>query len=187
MALHTLAVLVENSPGVLARVASLFSRRGYNIDSLAVGPTEDPKISRMTIVLNLEGHALDQVSAQLFKLINVIGIQEMKPSESYERELLLVKVGSNGAALDEVAKRYGAKVVEKSENSVVVELVAESDVISALLSDLKPFGVKELVQSGAIALEKGVKTLTDRVRDEQGLSNPEEGNMGESSTADYQN
>ena len=92
MALHTLAVLVENSPGVLARVASLFSRRGYNIDSLAVGPTEDPKISRMTIVLNLEGHALDQVSAQLFKLINVIGIQEMKANESYERELLLVKL-----------------------------------------------------------------------------------------------
>ena len=92
MAQHTLSVLVENSPGVLARVASLFSRRGYNIDSLAVGPTENPAISRMTIVLNLEGHALDQVSAQLFKLVNVIGIQEMKPEDSRQRELLMVKV-----------------------------------------------------------------------------------------------
>ena len=92
MAQHTLSVLVENSPGVLARVASLFSRRGYNIDSLAVGPTENPAISRMTIVLNLEGHALDQVSAQLFKLVNVIGIQEMTPEISRQRELLMVKV-----------------------------------------------------------------------------------------------
>ena len=92
MTQHTLSVLVENSPGVLARVASLFSRRGYNIDSLAVGPTENPEISRMTIVLNLEGHALDQVSAQLFKLVNVIGIQEMKSSDSRQAELLFVKV-----------------------------------------------------------------------------------------------
>jgi acetolactate synthase-1/3 small subunit len=187
MAIHTLSVLVENSPGVLARVASLFSRRGYNIDSLAVGPTEDPAISRMTIVLNLEGHALDQVSAQLFKLINVIGIQEMKPAESYERELLLVKVGSNGPALDQVAERYGAKIVDKSSDAVVIELVAENDQILALLADLAPFGVKELVQSGAIALERGGKTLTDRVREEQGLSNPEDRSGSESATADYQN
>ena len=90
MAQHTLSVLVENSPGVLARVASLFSRRGYNIDSLAVGPTESPEISRITIVLNLEGHALDQVSAQLFKLVNVIGIQEMEDKNSHQRELLMV-------------------------------------------------------------------------------------------------
>jgi len=96
MAQHTLSVLVENSPGVLARVASLFSRRGYNIDSLAVGPTESPEISRITIVLNLEGHALDQVSAQLFKLVNVIGIQEMEDKNSHQRELLMVKVSSAG-------------------------------------------------------------------------------------------
>ena len=96
MAQHTLSVLVENSPGVLARVASLFSRRGYNIDSLAVGPTESPEISRITIVLNLEGHALDQVSAQLFKLVNVIGIQEMEDKNSHQRELLMVKVNSAG-------------------------------------------------------------------------------------------
>jgi acetolactate synthase, small subunit len=103
MAIHTLAVLVENSPGVLARVASLFSRRGYNIDSLAVGPTENSKVSRMTIVLNLEGHALDQVSAQLFKLVNVIGISEMKDSDSLKREILLVKV-ANTAATKEIVK-----------------------------------------------------------------------------------
>ena len=109
MALHTLAVLVENSPGVLARVASLFSRRGYNIDSLAVGPTENPKVSRMTIVLNLEGHALDQVNAQLFKLVNVIGISEMKPTNSIQRELLLVKVANNAKSL-EMVKKVGAKI-----------------------------------------------------------------------------
>ena len=92
MSTHTLAVLVENSPGVLARVASLFSRRAYNIDSLAVGPTENPDISRMTIVLNLDGHVLDQVMAQLYKLVNVIAISEMTDNTTIKRELLLVKV-----------------------------------------------------------------------------------------------
>ena len=94
MTTHTLAVLVENSPGVLARVASLFSRRAYNIDSLAVGPTENPDISRMTIVLNLEGHVLDQVMAQVYKLVNVIAVSEMPTQSSVHRELLLVKVGT---------------------------------------------------------------------------------------------
>ena len=106
MAQHTLSVLVENSPGVLARVAGLFSRRGYNIDSLAVGPTEDPKVSRMTIVLNLEGHALDQVSAQLFKLVNVIGIQEMKESETRQRELAFVKVAAERGKLEPLLSGY---------------------------------------------------------------------------------
>ena len=123
MALHTLAVLVENSPGVLARVASLFSRRGYNIDSLAVGPTENPKVSRMTIVLNLEGHALDQVNAQLFKLVNVIGISEMKPTNSIQRELLLVKVSNNAKSL-EMVKKFGAKYSE-SNGVLEVEAVGE--------------------------------------------------------------
>ena len=114
MAQHTLSVLVENSPGVLARVASLFSRRGYNIDSLAVGPTENPAISRMTIVLNLEGHALDQVSAQLFKLVNVIGIQEMTPEISRQRELLMVKVTNSSESrskIDALVSQYQGKIV----------------------------------------------------------------------------
>ena len=124
MALHTLAVLVENSPGVLARVASLFSRRGYNIDSLAVGPTENPKLSRMTIVLNLEGHALDQVSAQLFKLVNVIGISEMKTDESLQRELLLVKVPANPIT-KEIANKFNAVIDQQTikPTSVISKLI----------------------------------------------------------------
>jgi acetolactate synthase I/III small subunit len=186
MAIHTLSVLVENSPGVLARVAALFSRRGYNIDSLAVGPTEDPKISRMTIVLNLEGHALDQVSAQLFKLINVIGIQEMKPNESYERELLMVKLAKKDDSLAGIVSKYGAKVVEDGE-APIIEAVAESEQLAALLKDLAPYSVIELVQSGVIALERGRITLSDRVRMETGLSNPEDPNRADAFTADYQN
>lgn len=186
MAIHTLSVLVENSPGVLARVAALFSRRGYNIDSLAVGPTEDPKISRMTIVLNLEGHALDQVSAQLFKLINVIGIQEMKDDESYERELLLVKLAKKDANLAQIVAKYGARIVDDSD-APIIEAVAESDHLSSLLGDLAAYDVIELVQSGVIALEKGRMTLSERVRQETGLSNPEDPNSNDALTADYQN
>ena len=186
MAIHTLSVLVENSPGVLARVAALFSRRGYNIDSLAVGPTEDPKISRMTIVLNLEGHALDQVSAQLFKLINVIGIQEMKANESYERELLLVKLAKKDGNLAEIVGKYGARIVEDGQTPII-EAVAESDHLEALLSDLSAYTVIELVQSGVIALERGRMTLSERVRQETGLSNPEEPSSNDALTADYQN
>lgn len=186
MAIHTLSVLVENSPGVLARVAALFSRRGYNIDSLAVGPTEDSKISRMTIVLNLEGHALDQVSAQLFKLINVIGIQEMKPNESYERELLLVKLAKKDGALGGIVAKYGARIVEDGETPII-EAVSESEKLEALLKDLAGYTVIELVQSGVIALEKGKMTLSERVRQETGLSNPEDPNSNDALTADYQN
>jgi acetolactate synthase-1/3 small subunit len=186
MAIHTLSVLVENSPGVLARVAALYSRRGYNIDSLAVGPTEDPKISRMTIVFNLEGHALDQVSAQLFKLINVIGIQEMKPNESYERELLLVKVARRDANLEAVLAKYGARLVDDG-TAPIIEAVANSDRLAALLSDLASYDVIEIVQSGVVAMERGEMTLRERVRQETGLSNPEDPNSTDALTADYQN
>lgn len=186
MAIHTLSVLVENSPGVLARVAALFSRRGYNIDSLTVGPTENSKISRMTIVLNLEGHALDQVSAQLFKLINVIGIQEMKPIESYQRELLLVKVAKQDTNLGTVLSKYGAKIVDDGETPII-EAVAESDHLEALLEDLEQYQVIEIVQSGVIALERGRMTLSERIRLETGLSNPEDPNSSDALTADYQN
>ena len=133
MAQHTLAVLVENSPGVLARVASLFSRRGYNIDSLAVGPTEDPQVSRMTIVLNLEGHALDQVSAQLFKLVNVIGIQEMKESNSRQRELLFVKVRATKNEVDAVLAGMPAEVVDERDGSCIVQAVASNKDLSDLI------------------------------------------------------
>lgn len=183
MAIHTLAVLVENSPGVLARVASLFSRRGYNIDSLAVGPTENPKVSRMTIVLNLEGHALDQVSAQLFKLVNVIGISEMKESDSLKREILLVKV-TNSDKVKEIAKKHNAVIADESQSTISLEAVGSSTAIEALLIDLKPHGIRELVQSGLVALARGDKTLADRTLSTMGTANESDSNT---STADYQN
>jgi len=183
MAIHTLAVLVENSPGVLARVASLFSRRGYNIDSLAVGPTENPKVSRMTIVLNLEGHALDQVSAQLFKLVNVIGISEMKDSDSSKREILLVKVANTPSA-KEVVKKHGVVIADEGVKTISIEAVGQSTQIESLLADLKPHGIRELVQSGLVALERGDSTLSDRTLSTMGTANESDSN---SSTADYQN
>jgi len=120
---HTLSVLVENSPGVLARIASLFSRRGYNIDSLAVGPTENPLYSRMTIVIDVEAHALEQVIAQLDKLINVISITELDPVASVQRELLLVKVSTNATTRSQVLETvqlFRAKVVDVAQDAVTV-------------------------------------------------------------------
>lgn len=186
MAQHTLSVLVENSPGVLARVASLFSRRGYNIDSLAVGPTENPEVSRMTIVLNLEGHALDQVSAQLFKLVNVIGIQEMKSTDSRQRELLMVKVANNPetrGAIKDIAGKFKAEIVDETAASLIVEAIGTSKDLAALLSELNRYGVKELVQSGLIAIEIGDTTLAERTLQETGLASSE----SHSQTEDYQN
>lgn len=186
MAQHTLSVLVENSPGVLARVASLFSRRGYNIDSLAVGPTESPEISRITIVLNLEGHALDQVSAQLFKLVNVIGIQEMEDKNSHQRELLMVKVnsaGDNRSKIEAVVGRYRAAIVSQAFSSLTIEAIGSSAEIAALLGELTSFGIKELVQSGLIALEIGDTTLAERTLQETGLAS----SSTHSQTEDYQN
>lgn len=186
MAQHTLSVLVENSPGVLARVASLFSRRGYNIDSLAVGPTENPEVSRMTIVLNLEGHALDQVSAQLFKLVNVIGIQEMKSTDSRQRELLMVKVNKDESSRPEIATliaKFKGEIVDETDSCLVIEAIGTSKDLAALLSELNRFGVKELVQSGLIAIETGNTTLAERTLQETGLASSET----HSQTADYQN
>ncbi len=175
-----------NSPGVLARVASLFSRRGYNIDSLAVGPTESPEISRITIVLNLEGHALDQVSAQLFKLVNVIGIQEMEDKNSHQRELLMVKVnsaGDNRSKIEAVVGKYRASIVSQASSSLTIEAIGSSAEIAALLGELSSFGIKELVQSGLIALENGDATLAERTLQETGLAS----SSTHSQTEDYQN
>lgn len=184
MSKHTIAVLVENSPGVLARVASLFSRRAYNIDSLAVGPTENPDLSRMTIVINVEGHVLDQVMAQVYKLVNVIAVSEMPTDSTVHRELLLVKVGA--AKMDEIlaiVTRYDAKVVDEDEEALTIQCTAESVHIEALLKALTPYGIKELVQSGLVALERGTAALSDRTLSAQGISTLHE----ISTQADYQN
>jgi acetolactate synthase-1/3 small subunit len=165
MSKHTLSVLVENKPGVLARVASLFSRRGFNIDSLAVGPTEHPEISRMTIVVNVEALPLEQVTKQLNKLINVLKIVELEPASSVSRELLLVKVKADQQSRSqvlEIVELFRAKVVDVVADAVTIEATGGADKLDALLRVLEPFGVKELVQSGMVAVGRGSRSIADR-------------------------
>jgi acetolactate synthase-1/3 small subunit len=162
---HTLSVLVENKPGVLVRIAGLFSRRGFNIDSLAVGPTEHAEISRMTIVVNCADHPLEQVTKQLNKLINVLKIVELETVGSVQRELLLIKVRadleSRSRVLETVAL-FRAKVVDVAQDAVTVEATGNRDKLDALIRVLEPFGIKELVQSGMVALGRGGRSITDR-------------------------
>ena len=165
MSRHTLSVLVENKPGVLARVASLFSRRGFNIDSLAVGPTEHPEISRMTIVVNVEELPLEQVTKQLNKLVNVIKIVELDPQASVQRELLLVKVKADletRSHVLETVQLFRAKVVDVASDTVTIEATGTADKLEALIRVLEPFGIKELVQSGMVAVGRGSRSITDR-------------------------
>jgi acetolactate synthase-1/3 small subunit len=165
MSKHTLSVLVENKPGVLARIASLFARRGFNIDSLAVGPTEYPEVSRMTIVVNVEDNPLEQVTKQLNKLINVLKIVELEPAASVSRELLLVKVKADQQTRSqvlEVVQLFRAKVIDVAPDAVTIEATGGSEKIEALLRVLEPFGVKELVQSGMVAVGRGTRSITDR-------------------------
>ena len=162
---HTLSVLVENKPGVLVRVAGLFSRRGFNIESLAVGPTEHQEISRMTIVVNCAEHPLEQVTKQLNKLINILKIVELEPSVAVQRELLLVKVRADAETRSRVLETvalFRAKVVDVAQDAVTVEATGNRDKIDALIRVLEPFGIKELVQSGMVALGRGSKSITDR-------------------------
>src|SRR3954452_21078425 len=165
MSRHTLSVLVENKPGVLARIASLFSRRGFNIDSLAVGPTENPEISRMTIVVNVEELPLEQVTKQLNKLVNVIKIVELDPDASVQRELLLVKVKAGLATRShvlETVQLFRAKVVDVAPDAVTIEATGTADKLDAFIRVLEPFGIKELVQSGMVAVGRGARSITDR-------------------------
>ena len=160
---HTLSVLVENKPGVLARVASLFSRRGFNIDSLAVGPTDHPEISRMTIVVNVEGLPLEQVTKQLNKLVHVIKIVELDPASSVQRELVLIKVRadlSTRSHVLETVQLFRAKVVDVATDAVTIEATGTADKLEALIKVLEPFGIKELVQSGMVAIGRGARSIT---------------------------
>ncbi|MEV7781409.1 acetolactate synthase small subunit [Kitasatospora sp. NPDC088351] len=165
MSKHTLSVLVENKPGVLARIAALFSRRGFNIDSLAVGPTEHPDISRMTIVVNVEDLPLEQVTKQLNKLVNVIKIVELDQSAAIQRELVLVKVRADNetrSQIVEIVQLFRAKTVDVSPDAVTVEATGSSDKLEAMLRMLEPYGIKELVQSGLVAIGRGARSITDR-------------------------
>jgi len=162
---HTLSELVEDQPGVLARIAGLFSRRGFNIESLAVGPTEHAGVSRMTIAVNVEDLPLEQVTKQLNKLINVLKIVELDPEHSVQRELLLVKVRADTETRSQVLETvqlFRAKVVDVAPDSVVIEATGNADKLEALLRVLEPFGVKELVQSGMVAVGRGARSITDR-------------------------
>jgi acetolactate synthase I/III small subunit len=164
MSRHTLSVLVENTPGVLARVAALFSRRSFNIDSLAVGPTHDPDVSRMTIVVNVEDQPLEQVTKQLDKLVNVITIVELEPAASVQRELMLIKVRVDPQVRSQVLETvqlFRAKVVDVATESVTVEATGSVDKLEALRRLLEPFGVCELVQSGLVAVSRTSRTITD--------------------------
>ena len=165
MSRHTLSVLVEDQPGVLARISALFSRRGFNIDSLAVGPTEIPGISRMTIVVNVEELPLEQVTKQLNKLVNVLKIVELDQDAAVQRQLLLVKVKAdheNRSAVLEIVELFRAKVVDVAVDSVTVEATGSRDKLEALLRVLEPHGVKELVQSGVVAVGRGSRSISDR-------------------------
>jgi acetolactate synthase-1/3 small subunit len=165
MTRHTLSVLVENKAGLLVRVAGLFARRGFNIDSLAVGPTEHEEISRMTIVVNCEDRPLEQVTKQLNRLVNVLKIVELEPSASVQRELLLVKVRADletrSRVLETVAL-FRAKVVDVAPDAVTVEATGNKEKLDALIRVLQPFGIKELVQSGMVAVGRGGRSITDR-------------------------
>ena len=166
MSRHTLSVLVENKPGVLARVSGLFSRRGFNIDSLAVGPTEHAEISRMTIVVTVEEFPLEQVTKQLNKLVNVIKIVELESTASVQRELMLIKVRAEPATRShvlETVQLFRAKVVDVSTDAVTIEATGTQDKLDALIRVLEPYGVKELVQSGMVAVGRGARSITGPV------------------------
>ncbi|MFF0154730.1 acetolactate synthase small subunit [Micromonospora sp. NPDC005203] len=163
MTMHTLSVLVENKPGVLARVSGLFSRRGFNIDSLAVGETENPDVSRITIVVNAESSPLEQVTKQLNKLVNVLKIVELDPQVSVARELLLVKVRADRSARSQVLETvnlFRARVVDVAPDTLTIEATGTPDKLDALLRDLESFGIKEMVQSGLVAIGRGSRSIT---------------------------
>lgn len=165
MARHTLSVLVENKPGVLARISGMFARRGFNIDSLAVGPTEFEDISRMTIVVNVESKPLEQVVKQLNKLINVIKIVELEKDAAVERELLLIKVKAtpeSRAQIIEIADIFRSKIVDVSPQSVTIEATGSPDKLRALTDLLHQYGVREMVRTGLVALGRGDKAITER-------------------------
>jgi acetolactate synthase I/III small subunit len=164
-ALHTISVLVEDKPGVLTRVAGLFSARGFNIDSLAVGPTEASGLSRMTIVVNVESKTLEQVTKQLNKLINVIKILEHEAGSAVERELMLVKVRASGddrARVMEIAEVFRVNVVDVTHATLTLEATGKPEKLEALLSLLADFGVVELSRTGRIALGRGERGIRER-------------------------
>ena len=161
---HTLSVLVEDKPGVLARVAALFSRRGFNIESLAVGPTDVKDMSRMTIVVTAEETPLEQITKQLNKLINVIKIVEQDDDNMVARQLALIKVRADSGSRSQVIEAvnlFRAKIIDVSNESLTVEATGTAEKLDALLRVLEPYGIRETVQSGVVALSRGPRAITN--------------------------
>lgn len=157
---HILAVLVENNPGVLSRVAGLFSRRGYNIDSLSVGRTAKPNISRMTIIVEGDDLVLEQVTKQLHKLVDVIKIIDITSEEYVDRELVLIKVGADHSVRGEIIQIvdiFRARIVDIGRRTLIIECTGDEGKISAVIESLRPFGIKELVRTGKVAMLRGQK------------------------------
>ena len=166
MSTHVLSLLVEDKPGLLTRVAGLFARRGFNIESLAVGVTEVPGLSRITVVVDVDELPLEQVTKQLNKLINVIKIVELDPASSVQREHVLIKVradNQNRSNVLEVVNLFRAQIVDYAPDALVVEVTGDKGKVEAFLRALEPFGIKELAQSGLLAIGRGGKSITERV------------------------
>ncbi|MCD6145942.1 acetolactate synthase small subunit [ANME-2 cluster archaeon] len=159
---HILAVLVDNKPGVLARVSGLFSRRGFNIESLAVGTAENPEISRMTIVVRGDDRVLAQVMSQLGKLIDVISVSDLPSSESVDRELVLIKVAADAGTRSEImqiANIFRAKIIDVGAETLIIEVTGDEGKVKAIEDMLARFGIKELVRTGIIAMNRGTKMV----------------------------
>lgn len=163
---NVLSVLVKNSAGVLSRVSGLFSRRGYNIDSITAGRTEDHSISRMTITLMGDDNVLEQVKKQLNKLEDVIRVVNFKANESVYRELVLIKVKANAenrAAINETVKIFRSKIIDVSTDTLTIELTGDENKIAALINLMEEFGIEELVRTGVTALQRGEKTIKNSI------------------------
>ena len=164
---YVLSVLVRNSSGVLSRVSGLFSRRGYNIDSLTVGRTEDPEISRMTITLMGDEDVLEQVQKQLNKLEDVLTVENLNSDESVLRELVLIKVKANAdnrAAINETVKIFRSKIIDLSTDTLTIELTGDESKINALINLMEEYGIEELVRTGVTALQRGEKTIKNSIK-----------------------
>ncbi|MCX6494528.1 MAG: acetolactate synthase small subunit [Actinobacteria bacterium] len=166
MSTHVLSLLVENKPGLLTRVAGLFARRGFNIESLAVGHSEVEGLSRITVVVDVDQLPLEQVTKQLNKLVNVIKIVELDFEQSVQREHMLIKVRADNQTRSQVLEAvtlFRASVVDVASDSIVIEVTGNSGKTGALLKVLEPYGIKEIAQSGLLAIGRGPKSITERV------------------------
>ena len=166
MSRHVLSLLVEDKPGLLTRVAGLFARRAFNIESLAVGASEVEGLSRITVVVQVEGLALEQITKQLNKLINVIKIVELEPESAVQRDHFLIKVKTDAATRSQVLEAvdlFRAKVIDVVADALIIEITGEASKCQAFVKVLEPFGIKELVQSGVLAMGRGSKSMSEKI------------------------